>query len=97
MPKNSEYQRFVDFQRGKIEDTLPKDKATTATPTEIGFWKRYQFTRAVNHAREGKATRVELHLVGKKEVLYPKTPKELRIEARRKHPQKLQPEFTNEQ
>ena len=89
MKEKTAYQKFVDFQRSTEPDDLPQDLVTEATDQEIGFWKRYQMTRAINNARAGKATPVELRLTGRKEILYPDTSKDLRAKARKKYPQKV--------
>jgi hypothetical protein len=58
-----EYHEFMQHVLGQIPDTLPPDEETTATPQEIGWWKRYQISRAIHHMRYGRPTRVEIHLL----------------------------------
>ena len=75
---SEKYQAFLDVQAGE-GDGLPKDKATTATKKQIGWWKQYQMTRAITHARAGKATPEELRYLAKHgQLFYPNTPKHLR-------------------
>jgi hypothetical protein len=78
MPKMSEYQVFRSHVAGLNYDELPKDEMVQATSQEVGYWKKFQFERAIQHARSGKATMVELnylrrHGVYHSEVTYSST------------------------
>jgi hypothetical protein len=76
MPRNPEYQRFLDIQAGRVKDPDPKDVEIAATEQEIGWWKQHQVRRAIHNARAGKATLTELIFLAKKGKYYPSTPKE---------------------
>ena len=76
MPRNPEYQRFLDIHEGRLPDTNSKEEETSATDQEIGWWKQQQFKRAMRHARAGEATEIELIYLAKKGYFYKDTPKE---------------------
>jgi hypothetical protein len=65
-----EYDLFIQTVKGEIPDPIGKDEETTATPRQIGWWKQFQFRRALNHARHGQATGVELHLLKTHGIIY---------------------------
>ena len=78
MPRNPEYQAFLDINSGRVADTLPQDEEFPATDQEIGWRKQQQIRRAIGHARAGKATIVELKYLAKHGLFYPTTPKSFR-------------------
>ena len=78
MPRNPEYQEFLDYHSGRKKDELPKDLVTDATEAQIGWQKQLQFRRAMRHARAGEATLEELIYLAKHNLFYPDTPKEYR-------------------
>lgn len=61
MPRMSDYEVFRSYVAGLGWDGLPKDEEFPATPKEVGFWKRFQMSRAISHARRGEATLTELN------------------------------------
>lgn len=63
MPRNPEYQVFLNNVEGTTEDTLPKDEEFPATQQEIGWWKQHQIQVAIHAARYGRATPVQLSLL----------------------------------
>ncbi len=75
MPRNPEYQEFLDLNAGRKVDNLPQDEEFPATPQEIGWRKQLQVRRAIGHARAGKATIEELRYLAKHDLFYPTTPK----------------------
>ena len=76
MPRNPEYQRFLDITAGRKKDPDPQDVEIAATTQEIGWWKQLQFRRAMRNARAGNATLVELRYLANHGYIYPSTPKE---------------------
>lgn len=76
MPRNPEYQRFLDIHDGRMKDPDPQDLEISATDQEIGWWKQQQFRRAMHNARNGKATEIELIYLAKRGHYYKDTPKE---------------------
>ena len=78
MPRSKEYQYYLDLEAGRAVDIDPKDVEIPATKQEIGWRKQFQFKRMMQHARAGKATRVELKFLAGHEIYYPTTPKEYR-------------------
>lgn len=76
MIRNLEYQNFLDIVSGRKKDVDPPDLEIAATVREIGWWKQYQFRRAMRKARAGKATEVELIYLARHGYYYPNTPKE---------------------
>lgn len=79
MVKNPEYAEFINHVEGRTADALPKDEETVATEQEIGWWKKFQFTRMIRHARSGQATDIELRHLAEHGIFYPTTPKEYRL------------------
>lgn len=63
MPRSKEYQQFLDVINDKKKIDVDPDEETVATPEEIGWWKRFQTTRALHHARYDTSTGVEIHLL----------------------------------
>lgn len=61
MREMSKYEIFRDYVMGLRPDELPRDEEFPATSEEVGFWKHYQFSRAVVHARVGGAALAELN------------------------------------
>ena len=62
--KITEYMRFYSYVNGKLNyDGLPRDEEFPATREEVGFWKRFQVERAINHARRGEATLADLNFL----------------------------------
>lgn len=59
MPRNPEYQYFLDSVNGVIPDELPPNRETKATQQEIGWWKQWQMARAIRHFRSNTQTREE--------------------------------------
>lgn len=82
MPRNPEYQAFVKAVSrktwGESYDDLPQDEEFPATDQEVGWWKQYQFRRAMKHARASCATIIELRLLAEHGYFYPTTPKKFR-------------------
>ena len=74
MPRNPEYQEFLDLNAGRKVDTLPQDEEFPASEKEIGWRKQHQVRRAIGHARAGKATIEELRYLAKHGLFYPTTP-----------------------
>ncbi|PIU73366.1 hypothetical protein COS78_02735 [Candidatus Shapirobacteria bacterium CG06_land_8_20_14_3_00_40_12] len=72
MKSLTEYQQFYGYVVGRIEDGLPLDTEYPATPKEVGFWKKFQFSRMVNHARVGEATEVEIRHLKRHGLFYPR-------------------------
>lgn len=60
---NPEYLEFMRVVTGKCPDCLAADVETSASEQEIGWWKKFQIGRAIHHARYGKSTPVEIHLL----------------------------------
>lgn len=59
------------------EDEMALDEMESATPTEVGWQKKFQFTRAMRNARNGKATQAEIIYLARRGYYYPTTPKVL--------------------
>lgn len=78
MARNPEYAHFINQVEGRVADDLPRDEETKATAQEIGWWKKFQFTRMIRHARAGRATNIELRHLAEHGIFYPTTPKEYR-------------------
>lgn len=78
MARNPEYAKFINQVEGRAKDDLPKDEETQATAQEVGWWKKFQFTRMIRHARAGRATDIELKHLAEHGIFYPATPKEYR-------------------
>lgn len=88
MAKNPEYAEFIKHVEGRVADTLPKDEEIAATEQEVGWWKKFQFTRMIRHARAGQATDIELKHLAEHGIFYPTTPKEYRLAFLEKKPLK---------
>ena len=76
MPRNPEYQEFLDFVYGKRQDPLAKDLETTSSEQEVGWWKQYQVRRAIRKAGRGEATPTDLIFLARKKIYFRSTPKE---------------------
>ena len=66
MNGENNYKIFKGFVEGRLTDTLPDNEEISATPEEVGFWKRFQFERAKGRAIRDEATLVELRYLRKK-------------------------------
>jgi len=71
MPRTPEYQHFLDFKLGKIQDDQPLDQEIPANDQEIGWWKKEEVAKALHHARYGVATPEEIELLEKHDINYP--------------------------
>jgi hypothetical protein len=69
----SEYQNFLSFVDAEkwVDDGLPRDESFDASEKELGFWRKFQVTRMIRHARAGEATRVEYEYLRRHEIHYP--------------------------
>ena len=76
MPRNPEYQHFLDVVAGRQTDGGTPTEETTASDQEIGWWKQHQFRRAMRHARARNAIDLELRYLANHGYIYPATPKE---------------------
>ena len=76
MARNKEHKPFLDFVEGRTEDPYPRRVEIAATDKEIGWWKKYQLKRAIEHAEDGEATLEELIFLAKRGKIYPETPLE---------------------
>lgn len=63
------------------EDEMALDEMESATPQEVGWQKKLQFTRAMRNARNGKATREEIIYLARRGYYHPSTPRNLIIKS----------------
>ncbi|OGJ37839.1 MAG: hypothetical protein A2383_02000 [Candidatus Pacebacteria bacterium RIFOXYB1_FULL_39_46] len=84
MPRNPDYQKFLDIHVDGQPDGLPQNQESVATPEEIGWRKQYQMRRAIGKARRGVATREDLIYLAKHGLYYPDTPRSLRKKTNKK-------------
>ena len=77
-----DYQNFGGFVEGRIKDKLPLDQETVATLQEVGWWKQFQFKRALRHLRRGEATLVEQRYLQNKGKIIPCRAARLRVKGK---------------
>lgn len=77
-----DYKTFTSLVEGRIQDDLPLDLETVASPQEIGWWKQFQFRRALRHLRMGISTPVEQRYLKNKGNINPSGAAKERIEGK---------------
>ncbi len=76
MPRNEQYQQFLNVVNGIEDDGIPQDEETEATKQEIGWWKQHQVKVAIHAVRYGVATPDQLHLLQEKGIVVSQFAKE---------------------
>lgn len=72
-PNYWEYEHRVK-QPLSASEMLSTEEGEPADEQEIGWQKKFQFTRALNHARAARATHEEIIYLARHGRIYPSTP-----------------------